>query len=68
MSWAAHNPEGWDEVERLAVASWLRIDEESMWILEVIQDECPRAWDHLRDAATDKFPDAEADYLMRGAP
>jgi hypothetical protein len=77
MSWAAHNPESYSEVLRNGVQDKLRqamkangfddYDEDTLsMIVQVLQDDFPKAMDALESISLKEINDAESDFLTRG--
>jgi len=79
MSWAAHDPEGYDECLVNGVTTKLLAAVQDLngecpganWdairdVVEAIREYFPKAFDDLVWKSTKEIGDAEADYLTRG--
>ena len=77
MSWAAHDPEGYDQccvngvTTRLLSAMQDLTGEKADWdalhdVVEAIHEYFPKAFDALMSESIKQIGDAEADYLTRG--
>ena len=73
MSWASHNPELYEQIEREGVQASLEkalhscgfdeVDIDTVRaIIEVLSTEFPKVWDALTSAALKQISDAEADH------
>ena len=64
MSWAAHNPEGWAEVELTAVKRYLLEHDNLDTFLSYIHENSPEWTELFNDVPAGYISDAEADYLL----
>ena len=74
MSWAAHNPELYDDICKKGICWKLSAAFEEVWggqpdnpetfdqVIEVLQQEAPKAYDALLTWAHDSVIEAEQDY------